>query len=144
MSPHLRDLGNRMAMHENASLTPKGREAMALSVIEGVCRRLWRRGSFAPRRQVGRTFPHRGRGGLARPFVEAPFIAKRSQAKPSRACRLALLWQIGRGSFVEEFCAVGTSPARRAHEEVKDGLPDGRQARLWRRSPDSFFSVPRP
>src|ERR1700677_3466914 len=57
---------------------------------------------------------------------------------------LALLWQIGRGSFVEEFGAVGTSPARRAHEEVKDGLPDGRQARLWRRSPDSFFSVPRP
>ena len=35
------------------------------------------------RRQVGRTFPHRGRGGLARPFVEAPFIAKPSQAKPS-------------------------------------------------------------
>jgi hypothetical protein len=57
---------------------------------------------------------------------------------------LALLWQIGRGGFAKEFCAVGTSPGRRAHEEVKDCLPDGRQARLWRRSPDSFFSVPRP
>ena len=57
---------------------------------------------------------------------------------------LALLWQIWRGGFAEEFRAVGTSPGRRAHEEVKDGLPDGRQAWLWRRSPDFFFSVPRP
>ena len=30
-------------------------------------------------------------------------------------------------------------PRRRAHEEVKNGLPDGRQARLRRRSPDCFF-----
>ena len=34
---------------------------------------------------------------------------------------------------------MGTSPGRRSHEEVKDGLPDGRQAWLWRRSPDFFF-----
>ena len=55
------------------------------------------------------------------------------------AAFLALLWQIWRGGFAEEFRAVGTSPGRGAHEEVKDGLPDGRQARLWRRSPNSFF-----
>ena len=57
---------------------------------------------------------------------------------------LALLWQIEFGSLAEEFCTVRTSPGRRAHEEVKDGLPDRWQARLWWRSPDSFFSVPRP
>ena len=34
---------------------------------------------------------------------------------------------------------MGASPWRRAHEEVKNDLPDGRQARLWRRFPDSFF-----
>ena len=37
---------------------------------------------------------------------------------------------------------MGASQGWRAFEEVEDGLPDGRHARLWRRSPDSFFSVP--
>ncbi len=55
---------------------------------------------------------------------------------------LALLWQFGFDGVGEEFLAVGASPGWRPCEEVEDGLPDGRHARLWRRSPDSFFSVP--
>ena len=34
---------------------------------------------------------------------------------------------------------MGASPGWRPCEEVEDGLPDGRHARLWRRSPNSFF-----
>jgi hypothetical protein len=37
---------------------------------------------------------------------------------------------------------VRASSGWRSCEEVEDGLPDGRHARLWRRSVDSFFSVP--
>ena len=33
-------------------------------------------------------------------------------------------------------------PGWRACEEIEDGLPDGRHARLWRWSSNSFFSVP--
>ena len=55
---------------------------------------------------------------------------------------LALLWQFGFDGVGEEFLAVGASPGWRPCEEVEDGLPDGRHARLWRRSPDFFFSVP--
>jgi len=51
---------------------------------------------------------------------------------------LALLWQF----FDEEFPTVRTLPGWRACEEIEDGLPDGRHARLWWWSPDSFFSVP--
>ena len=58
------------------------------------------------------------------------------------AALLALLWQFGFDGVGEEFLAVGASPGWRPCEEVEDGLPDGRHARLWRRSPDSFFSVP--
>ena len=78
--------------------------------------------------------------------IDAILVAENSGITGANApiSNLALLWQIWRGGFAEEFRAVGTSPGRRAHEEVKDGLPDGRQAWLWRRSPDSFFSVPRP
>ena len=50
--------------------------------------------------------------------------------------------QFGFDGVGEEFLAVGASPGWRPCEEVEDGLPDGRHARLWRRSPDSFFSVP--
>ena len=64
---------------------------------------------------------------------------------PTRVCaasRLALLWQIMSGGVDEEFLTVRASLGRRPCEEVEDGLPDSRHARLWRRSPDSFFSVP--
>ena len=55
---------------------------------------------------------------------------------------LALLWQFGFDGVGDEFLTVRASPGWRPCEEVEDGLPDGRHARLWRRSPDSFFSVP--
>ena len=55
---------------------------------------------------------------------------------------LALLWQFSFDGVGEEFLTVGASPGWRPCEEVEDGLPDGRHARLWRRSPNSFFSVP--
>ena len=55
---------------------------------------------------------------------------------------LALLWHFRLDGVGEEFLTVRTSPGWRPCEEVEDGLPDGRHAWLWRRSPDSFFSVP--
>ena len=55
---------------------------------------------------------------------------------------LALLWQFRLTRFGEECLTVGASLGRRPCEEVEDGLPDGRHAWLWRRSRDSFFSVP--
>jgi len=58
------------------------------------------------------------------------------------AQRFALLWQFGFDGVGEEFLTVGASPGWRPCEKVEDGLPDGWHARLWRRSPDSFFSVP--
>ena len=56
--------------------------------------------------------------------------------------RPALLWQIRFAGVEEEFFTVRASPERGPCEEVEDGLPDGGHARLRRRSPDSFFSVP--
>ena len=56
--------------------------------------------------------------------------------------QLALLWHFRLDGVGEEFLTVRTSPGWRPCEEVEDGLPDGRHAWLWRRSPDSFFSVP--
>ena len=53
---------------------------------------------------------------------------------------LALLWQFRFAGVEEEFRTVWASPGWRPCEEVEDGLPDGWHARLWRRSPDSFFS----
>ena len=64
------------------------------------------------------------------------------RASRRRWLQLALLWQIRFGGVGEEFLTVRASLGRRPCEEVEDGLPDGRHARLWRRSPDSFFSVP--
>ncbi len=55
---------------------------------------------------------------------------------------LALLWQFWFDGIGEEFLTMRAPLWRRPREEVEDGLPDGRHARLWRRSPDSFFSVP--
>ena len=81
-----------MDMHENASLTPKverrWRERDRRRPVEGGCSAPVPRHA-QDRRQVGRTFPHGRPGGLARPLVKAPFIAK-----PSDACRL----RGGRGS----------------------------------------------
>ena len=56
---------------------------------------------------------------------------------------LALLWQSGRRSGCERLIAMGAVCRWRSCEDVEDGLPDGWHARLRRRSPDSFFSVPR-
>ena len=55
---------------------------------------------------------------------------------------LALLWQSRSGGVDEGFLTVRASPGWGPCEEVEYGLPDGRHARLWRRSPVSFFSVP--
>jgi PEP-CTERM motif len=55
---------------------------------------------------------------------------------------LALLWQFRFAWVDEEFLTVWASLRSRPFKEVEDGLPDRRHARLWRRSADSFFSVP--
>ena len=52
---------------------------------------------------------------------------------------LALLWQFRFDGVGEEFLTVGASPGWRPCEEVEDGLPDGRHARLWWWSSNSFF-----
>ena len=56
--------------------------------------------------------------------------------------RLALLWQFGFAGIGEQFLTMRTPLGWRPSEEVKDGLPDGRHGRLWRRSSNFFFSVP--
>ena len=61
---------------------------------------------------------------------------------PGSFSPLALLWQFRFDGVGEEFLTMRTSPGWRLCEEVEDGLPDGRHAWLWRRSSDSFFSVP--
>ena len=58
--------------------------------------------------------------------------------------RLALLWQILIDGPGEEHLTVRAPWRGRSGEEIENGLPDGRHARLWRRAPDSFFSVPLP
>lgn len=55
---------------------------------------------------------------------------------------LTLLWHFGFGRIGEESLTMRASLWRRPHEEVEDGLPNGRHGRLWRRPSDSFFSVP--
>src|ERR1700678_4515680 len=80
--------------------------------------------------------------------MPTPYEPKRScpvnVISPSAAIGdLALLWQIKFAGGVEkEFLTVWASLGWRSCEEIEDGLPDGRHARLWRWSPDSFFSVP--
>ena len=84
-------------------------------------------------------------GGLAlttdRSMILATRIIQRGLDE-QRPITEALLWQFRFDGFGEEFLTVGASPGWRPSKEVEDGLPDGRQAWLWRRSPDSFFSVP--
>jgi hypothetical protein len=58
------------------------------------------------------------------------------------ASQLALLWQFRFVGVDEEFLTVRASLVWKPGEEVEDGLPNRRHARLWRWSPDSFFSVP--
>jgi hypothetical protein len=55
---------------------------------------------------------------------------------------LALLWQFRFWDIRREPLTVRASSGLGACEKVEDGLPDCRHARLWRRSRDSFFSVP--
>ena len=61
---------------------------------------------------------------------------------PIVALALALLWQIIFRRLGEALVTVRASYRWWSREEVEDGLPDGRHARLWRRCPDSFFSAP--
>ena len=80
-----------MDTHKNASLTPRGREAMARSVIEGGSVE----GGCGARvqhdaedgRQMGRAVPRRGRGRLAGPLVQAALIAKPDGAGRLRSGR---------------------------------------------------------
>jgi len=58
------------------------------------------------------------------------------------AVALALLWQIVHYGPVDDFVAVRASAWWWSCEDVKNGLPDRWHGRLWRRPPDSFFSVP--
>ena len=77
-----------MDTHQNASLTPKGREAMARNVIGGGLSKAAaaRRFNTTPKTvaKMGRAFPRRGRGRLAGPFIEAALIAKPGSARPLR------------------------------------------------------------
>src|ERR1017187_6543555 len=61
--------------------------------------------------------------------------------QPKRS-HLALLWHFLFDVFSEEHLTMRASQGWRPCEEVEDRLPDGRHAWLWRRSCDSFFSVP--
>ena len=63
---------------------------------------------------------------------------------PEQRGRLALLWQIRFEGVCEEFLTVRASHGSRPRKKFEDGLPDGWHARLWRRSPNSFFSFPPP
>jgi|HubBroStandDraft_3_1064219.scaffolds.fasta_scaffold167680_2 hypothetical protein len=75
-------------MYENASLTPKGREAMARSVIDGACRRLGRRGSFAPRPRPSPSGSNVSASRARRACATVRRGPIHRQAKPSQACRL--------------------------------------------------------
>ena len=61
-----------------------------------------------------------------------------------RFTTLTLLWQIRFEGVCEEFLTVRASHGSRPRKKFEDGLPDGWHARLWRRSPNSFFSFPPP
>jgi hypothetical protein len=73
------------------SLTPKGREAMARSVIGGGLSKAAAARQFntTPKTvaKMGRAFPRRGRGRLAGPFIEAALIAKPDGARRLRGGR---------------------------------------------------------
>ena len=91
-------------------------------------------------------YVHRERVGLLARAANAdrPACERPAGSITSLECyhlSLSTLWQFGFDDVGEEFLAVGASPGWRPCEEVEDGLPDGRHARLWRRSPN-FFSVP--
>ena len=79
-----------MDTHKNASLTPRGREAMASSVIEGGLSKAGR-GASVPYdaedgRQVGRPFPGGGRGRFARSRIHRQAKRRQPNAPPSKAC----------------------------------------------------------
>ena len=76
-----------MDTHKNASLTPKGREAMARSVIEGGLSKAAAARQFnATPKTVAKwvaRFRAKGTGGVAGPLLKAALIAK-----PNRAGRM--------------------------------------------------------
>jgi hypothetical protein len=57
---------------------------------------------------------------------------------------LALLWHISIDWIGKRLFTVWTSSGWRSCEEVENGLSYCWHAGLWRRVPDSFFSVPQP
>jgi hypothetical protein len=74
---------------------------------------------------------------------DCPRGAGRTSVYPSEDENLAsTTLAVWLARFGEEFLTVRASLGRRPCEEIEDSLPDGRHARLWRRSPNSFFSVP--
>jgi hypothetical protein len=95
-----------MNSHKNAPLTPKGREAMVRSVIDGG---LSKAAAARDRGQMGRTVPHRRCRWFARPLLKTSFIAKPNSASHVRSHRgfaPAALYT-GKQIAVE----VGVSPA---------------------------------
>ncbi|AZG78945.1 DUF4158 domain-containing protein (plasmid) [Methylocystis rosea] len=74
---------------------------------------------------------------------ETSILSAQHLSRFDRPRRLALLWQFRLDGFGEQPITMRTSLWGRSREDVENGLPDGWHARLWRRSPDSFFSAPR-
>ena len=75
-----------MDTHKNASLTPKGREAMVRSVVEGGLSKTAAARRFNTTPKTVAKWIRRFRAGcrwFARPFVKTSFIAK-----PNSACHL--------------------------------------------------------
>ena len=80
-----------------------------------------------------------------RPYFHVSNLHRRNRHLLDQSIKilsLALLWHFGFSGSCEEHFTVRASQGRRPFEEVEDGLPDGRHARLWRWSCDFFFSVP--
>ena len=76
-----------MDVHQNARLTPKGRETMVRAVVDNgasaseVARRFHT--TVKNGQQMGQAVPDRRPGRLAGPFLAAPF-----NAEPDAACHL--------------------------------------------------------
>ena len=79
-----------MNTHDNACLTPKGREDMVRAVVDdGLSKAAAARqfNTTPDRRQVGRSLQGRGRRWFARPILKTSFIAKPNLACHSRCGR---------------------------------------------------------
>jgi len=86
-----------------------------------------------------RTSPLGADGGISRSAAIAG-----PRAAYVRLYLLALLWHFRFGLSTEEPFTMGASKRRRSREDVQNCLSDRWHRGLWRRSPDSFFSVPLP